>query len=470
MPAANLGPKSPLPELHGYKNASSVALPGAEAIPETDWMDKGSENMILPYRMQDEYDRERKARQFKSAVLENDFLKATFMLEYNARLWSLIHKPSGRELLYANPVFQPGNVSIRNAWITGGVEWNIGVFGHSLFTLSPLFAAEFKSPDGSPGLRVWEYERNRRIAFQIDFWLGNDSQFLMARPRIYNQHSKAIPMYWWSNIAVVETADQRVVAPTEESYRHAYDGKMVVGEWPKVDGVDFSYTTRRESAGDAYFRIPKNQRPWVAAVNGEGKGLIHASTSRLCGRKMWNWGVGRGSRRWQHFLSSPDRPGMHRDAGRSGRHARHIHSHARQDNLGLARSLRHDRGRPEDRTRRMEKLPTSMWISGSMPCCPSMRWRKQLTATNTLADKAPGKMLFKGTGWGALENKRRAKAGEALLPASTPFPDDSMDADQTPWLELLNTGTLPNREPAGQSGARRLYGTAGVPSQCSKRR
>ncbi len=449
MPAANLGPKSPLPELHGYKNASSVALPGAEAIPEVNWMDKGSENMILPYRMQDEYDRERKPRQFKSAVLENDFLKATFMLEYNARLWSLIHKPSGRELLYANPVFQPGNVAIRNAWITGGVEWNIGIFGHCVLTLSPFFAAEFKSPDGSPGLRVWEYERSRRIGFQIDFWLPNNSQFLMARPRIFNQHSKPIPMYWWSNIAVVETADQRVVAPTEESYRHAYDGKMVVGEWPKVEGVDFSYTTRRESAGDAYFRIPKGQRPWVAAVNGQGKGLIHASTSRLCGRKMWNWGVGRGSRRWQHFLSSPDSPGCIEMQG------------------GLAPT--------QGIYLPMPAKTTWEWVEayGMIEADPKIahgEWRaayqhvdqrlnamlpvdaleKQLTATAALADKAPGKMLFKGTGWGALENKRRAKAGEALLPASIPFPDDSMGEDQAPWLELLNTGAFPNR-PANQA-------------------
>jgi len=38
---------------------------------------------------------------------ENETLKATFMLELGGRLWSLQHKPSGRQLLEANPEEQP---------------------------------------------------------------------------------------------------------------------------------------------------------------------------------------------------------------------------------------------------------------------------------------------------------------------------------------------------------------------------
>ena len=40
-----------------------------------------------------------------------------------------------------NPVFQPGNLAIRNAWFSGGVEWNMGIRGHSVYTCSPVFAA-----------------------------------------------------------------------------------------------------------------------------------------------------------------------------------------------------------------------------------------------------------------------------------------------------------------------------------------
>ena len=72
--------------------------------------DKGQEGNSLPYRLQDDYDRVRRPRVFKTAVLENEILRATFLLELGGRLWSLVHKPSGRELLHVNPVFQPCNL------------------------------------------------------------------------------------------------------------------------------------------------------------------------------------------------------------------------------------------------------------------------------------------------------------------------------------------------------------------------
>ena len=104
---------------------------------------------------------------FAAAVLENETLRATFLLELGGRLWSLYHKPSGRELLSVNPVFQPANLAIRNAWFSGGVEWNIGIIGHSPFTCEPLFAARVEGPDG-PVLRMYEWERVRGTPFQID--------------------------------------------------------------------------------------------------------------------------------------------------------------------------------------------------------------------------------------------------------------------------------------------------------------
>ena len=54
MPAANLGPENPLPPL----------------------------DICMPHRLQDGYGRERKERDFKVAVLENEYLKATFLMEY----------------------------------------------------------------------------------------------------------------------------------------------------------------------------------------------------------------------------------------------------------------------------------------------------------------------------------------------------------------------------------------------------
>ncbi len=211
IPAARLGRENPLAPLHSYHTAS-ISEPGDEA-PSVDYPDRGNEASILPYSLQDDYDRSEQPRIFKTAVLENDILRATFILELGGRLWSLFYKPSGRELLHVNPVFQPANLAVRDAWFSGGVEWNLSIIGHCPFTCSEVFAAKVVSTDGSTFLRIYEFERIRGVPFQIDFHLPEGSPFLFIQPRISNPNDRTIPMYWWSNIAVDETDGMRVIAP-----------------------------------------------------------------------------------------------------------------------------------------------------------------------------------------------------------------------------------------------------------------
>ena len=107
IPAADLGPANPLPPLRPAR---------PKPLKPADEGDYGKDVGVLPHRMQDGYNRDRRGRDFLAVVLENDFLRATFLPEVGGKLWSLVHKPSGRELLFCNPVFQPCNLAIRNAW------------------------------------------------------------------------------------------------------------------------------------------------------------------------------------------------------------------------------------------------------------------------------------------------------------------------------------------------------------------
>ena len=137
MPAASLGKENPLPDLKSVADAhAQIEIDEATVSPEeARYMGWGRVNTILPYTIQDGYDRIRRDHAFKAFVLENEFLKATFLPELGGRLWSLYDKEAGRELLHVNPVFQPCNLALRNAWISGGVEWNIGIIGHTPFTV-----------------------------------------------------------------------------------------------------------------------------------------------------------------------------------------------------------------------------------------------------------------------------------------------------------------------------------------------
>ena len=134
LPTAPVGPVNPLPPLirtddvHAHVDASEAD----EQVRAN--MAYGHLDSLLPYTMQDGYSRRRQPTEHVVAVLENDVLRATFLLGYGGRLWSLEHRPSGRELLHRNQMLQPANLGLRNAWFAGGVEWNLGTTGHTALT------------------------------------------------------------------------------------------------------------------------------------------------------------------------------------------------------------------------------------------------------------------------------------------------------------------------------------------------
>ncbi len=52
----------------------------------------------------------------------------------------------------------------------------MGVIAHTPFTVSPVFAARVEAPDCTPVLRLYEWERIRRAAYQIDAYLPDGSR------------------------------------------------------------------------------------------------------------------------------------------------------------------------------------------------------------------------------------------------------------------------------------------------------
>jgi len=449
MPAAQLGPENPLTPLRAYETASAA---GANA-PDADYPDRGQEASILPYKLQDQYDRNRAPRAFKTAVLENEFLRATFLLEMGGRLWSLIHKPTNRELLFVNPVFQPANLAVRDAWFSGGVEWNISIIGHCPFTCAPLFAARVIADDGTPVLRLYEWDRVRRVPFQIDCWLPDGSPFLMVRVKITNPHDYTIPMYWWSNIAVDEREDVRVIGPADKAFRHDYDGTLVGHDIPYYEETDVTYTTNRRSAADLYFRIPEGHRPWIAALDGQGRGLIHTSTDRLRGRKMFNWGMDPGGRRWQEFLAEPKQAYIEIQGGLAETQGEYVAMpvHAEWSWLEAYGLIETDPAQTHNKNWPTAYKSVEQQLERELP---RQLMDAELARSATIANRAPVELLHQGSGWGALERRRREMAGEKPFASATlPFPDAAIEEEQMPWLALLETGALPHRPPSTDPGS-----------------
>lgn len=440
LPAAPLGADNPLPPFSPPSHQ-----PVLSGKPESD-PDAGYLPNYLPYSLQDGYNRQREVTDLKVAVLENDILKAVFLLEYGGRLWSLLHKPTGRELLYVNPMLQFGNLAIRNAWFSGGVEWNMGVIGHTPFTCSPLFAVRLSTPDGTPVLRLYEWERIRQAAYQIDIYLPDGSPVLYVRPRIVNPFDHPLPMYWWSNIAVPERADVRVIVPAPDAYQFALSvADLRTVALPVVDGTDVTYTTNGSRAADFFFRIPQNHRPWITALDANGTGLVQVSTAALRGRKLFLWGTGSGGKRWQEWLNGPATAYLEIQAGLAPTQLEYatIPPHAEVEWLEAYGLLQADPALVHGADWNAAQNAVESQIEHLLPYAA---FEAEFKRGDVWKDMPSADIIQRGSGWGALEALRRQTVGQPAFAGAALNFDASLSADQQPWLTLLMTGRFPDSD------------------------
>jgi hypothetical protein len=444
LPAALLGPENPLPIFRDPQ--TDRMIPTAGSLPPEKLRLLGSETgfRVLPYRMQDDYTRQRSPHAFHALVLENCFLKATFLPELGGRLVSLVDMEHERELLFFNPVFQPANLAIRNAWFAGGIEWNVSQYGHTFHTCAPVFAARIDGLHGEPGLRLYDFERCKRLYWQIDFYLPEDSRLLLAYTRVLNPNPKPSSMYWWTNTAVSEEPGKRVLAPASHALYHEQQafGWSSLPQLPSIDGADGTYSLNFPFANEFFFQCDQTSMPWEAALNRDGYGFVEASTPRLRYRKLFCWGSHAGGRHWQEYLSQPEMAYLEIQAGLAPTqvHGLQMPGKSSWDWLQVFGAVQADPQLVHGASWEAAVAETEQRLSDKFPpgqANASDVLRKLENACRAQADRPPKRLLQRASGWGALEQKRRHAQGEAAISSALKFPTRTLGPEQRKWLRLL---------------------------------
>lgn len=442
--------ENPLPILRHKEE--HVKVEHADNIPKdiADGFGKYSGARVLPYKMQSHYHRATNETQLLTIIYENDVMRATFLPEYGGRLYSLYNKQLDKELLSVNPVFQPANLATRNAWFSGGIEWNMAHYGHTYLTCEPLFFATCTTEDGEPFLRMYEYERVKKLFYQIDFHLPDGSDHLIAYTKIINPYDHKTPIYYWSNTAVSELANARVFSATDEVvYVMPYlddNGKMVntmaSGTLPHLKGLkgDVSYPRNYERSNEYFYQNPSDiTYPWEAVGYNDGSLFYECSTMPLRYRKMFCWGTHRGGTKWQDYLS-------HNAEDKyveiqAGLYPTQLHSDTMDANstisfmqlFGMATEMDTNilYGSHDKATNYVYDTLFSKHTESSL--------KAKETYVSAQSILPVTEVFTYGRGWGALELLRAKKEGNPIDIPSMDFPESSINEEQDYWLSLLDT-------------------------------
>lgn len=450
LPGAPLEGVNPLPMFHDKKEIDFKTAPD---YPDALKVDLGNRSPILPYKMQDRYSRKRLPLTKKTIVMENEYLIATFWPEDGGRLYSLFDKRNNTELLMSNPVYQPGNLALRNAWLSGGIEWNFGTYGHSARTCDHLFAAVLKDENGGEFVRMYEFDRTKNTIFQMDFHLPDGSPVLYSHIKLFNPFDEDSSTYWWTNIAIPEDGHTRVLSSTEMAIVLGGSGGVTYERVPDISlfpGKDLSYPHNASRGFDYFFQSPDDAKTaWEAGAYGNGLVFYDRSTAPLLYHKMFCWGNHAAGNHWQEFLSDPGKGYYIEIQGgiaRSQMHDKLLPSHSTIEWTQCFGGIQLDQAQLHQESYPAANAYFAAHLDGVISE-EDLLCRNEVYARYANIKVSEQDIVHLASGWGALEEMRMARAGEGAFPQSVCFPKFTIGPEQYPWYALLVNGRLPDESP-----------------------
>src|SRR5687767_302992 len=176
-------------------------------------------NGVYPYNSYVETSNRPVLKKYQFIVLENNKLKATICPDLGGKITSLVHKPSGKEVLYVPDVIRYTRILPRFYFVAGGIEVSFPI-AHSPSQNETVLYKIDKTPSR---IYITCGERELRFGMQwsVEYSLGTDDAFLTQRVVYYNPGKDAYPWMSWSNAALPAAADTKFDFPKGRVLSHA---------------------------------------------------------------------------------------------------------------------------------------------------------------------------------------------------------------------------------------------------------
>lgn len=267
-------------------------------------------NGVYPYVSYVETSNRPVLKKYQLIVLENDLVKAIICPDLGGKVLSLVHKPSGKEVLYTPDVVRYTRILPRFYFVAGGIEVSFPI-SHSPSQNEQISYRVDRMPDRT---YVTCGERELRFGMQwsVEYSLGPDEHFLTQRVRFYNPGKEAHPWMSWSNAAI----------PAEPDTRYNFPKGRVLVHASKIDTIDWAGQGPRTESDikemTGYFWKTKDVNAFGAYTPSLGTGLYHIADNNIApGIKLWSYGVGEDSS-WSTLSTARHQPYIELQGGPAG--------------------------------------------------------------------------------------------------------------------------------------------------------
>jgi len=242
-------------------------------------------NGVYPYMSYSETSNRPIPKKYHFIVLENDHVKAAICPDLGGKVFSMVHKPSEKEVLYVPDVIRYTRILPRFYFVAGGIEVSFPI-SHSPSQNETVL---FKIDRTKERTYVVCGERELRFGMQwsVEYSLGPGDTFLTERAVFYNPGTSAYPWMSWSNAALASAPDTKYDFPKGTVLSHS--SKLDTIDWEKQGPKTESNI--KEMTG--YFWKTKDVNAFGAFTPSFGTGLYHIADEKIAsGIKLWSYGVG----------------------------------------------------------------------------------------------------------------------------------------------------------------------------------
>jgi tetratricopeptide (TPR) repeat protein len=261
---------------------------------------QGASKVIYPYRLNDMISDEKADKEWKTLILENEYIKLCVTPDIGGKIYYATDKSDGYNFIYKNEVVRPSNIGMLGAWVSGGIEWCV-LHHHRASTFLPVDYSTSDNKDGSKTIWIGETEPRQRMRWTIGLTMFPGKSYYQAEVKITNPTPFTNTFLYWANVAVHTNNDYQVIFPPSVRFA-TFHAKNSFTRWPFsteiyngqdfTRGVDVSWWKNSENS-NSFFAYDLKEDFMGGYDHGKETGTVHIGDHNIVkGAKLWEWGSG----------------------------------------------------------------------------------------------------------------------------------------------------------------------------------